>query len=233
MASPVLMAVCVFVTMLSLSSTTLGQEADERVEFWPEVDVYVGINPKFRLFFLALITRLEQTSNRSEGHIGAHLDYLPNKHVILRNGYRYIFSAPGAESPHREHRIVIEQTFRHPLPLELLISDRSREELRFINGEFSGRYRNRLMLEREFEMGRFRITPYGSFEVFYDTRFDTWNRNQLKAGVQLPLKRAFRLIELIDPDRQVTLEMYFMRQLDSRSTPSHVKGVGLVFKLYL
>ena len=158
---------------------------------------------------------------------------MPNKHVILLNGYRYIFSAPGAENLHREHRIVIEQTFRHPLPVELLLRDRNREELRFINGQFSGRYRNRLMLGREFKIGKFWITPYGSFEVYCDTRFDTWNRNQLRTGIQIPLKRGFRLIELIDPDGRWHWKRISCGNLTADSTPRHVKGVGVILKPYL
>jgi hypothetical protein len=44
---------------------------------------------------------------------------------------------------------------------------------------FSARYRNRVTLEREFKVLNRAITPYRSAEVFYDNRFNTWNRNRL------------------------------------------------------
>src|SRR6185295_6586068 len=139
-------------------------------QLWPEVDVYVSLTEKFRLLFLATTTKAEETRDNTEGQVGAHIDYQLNKRVSLRAGYRYGFSLGGSD-PFREHRPIFEQTLRQPLPLEVLFSDRNREELRWVNGEFSARYRNRVTLEREFKVLNRQITPYGSAEVYYDSRF--------------------------------------------------------------
>ncbi len=118
------------------------------------------------------------------------------------------------------------------MPLEILLSDRNREDLRFVNGQFSARYRNRVTLEREFALGKRKLTPYASGEIYYDSRFDTWNRNRLAIGLQVPLKKGFPLMSLVDPRRQLVLDMYLMRQNDSRSQPHHVNGVGLAVSVY-
>ncbi|MGH9880485.1 MAG: DUF2490 domain-containing protein [Pyrinomonadaceae bacterium] len=155
-----------------------------------------------------------------------------NKKFSLRAGYRYGFALGGSD-PFREHRIVLEQTFKQPLPGEILLSDRNREDLRFVNGDFSVRYRNRVTLEREFALEKLRLTPYGPAEIFYDSRFDTWNRNRLTVGLQVPLKKGFPIISLIQPRKHVILDIYLMRQNDSRSQPSRVRGLGVAVNFYL
>ena len=180
---------------------------------------------------MTAVTRSEETRENTEAGVQVSLDYIPNKRITFRNGYRYVFSLSG-QDPFKEHRIIFEQTFRHPLPLHILISDRNREEIRIVNGKTSGRYRNRLTVEREFTVGRFAPAPYTSFEMYYDTRFDTWNRNRLNVGVQLPLKRGLPLVKLVDPKRQLILDVYYSRQNDTRSSPRHVHALGIGLNIY-
>ena len=207
------------------------QDSDTVKQFWPEVDIYVPLNEKFRLFFLATTTKAEETRDNLEGQLGAHIDYHVNKKVSLRTGYRY-GSSLGEGDPFKEHRIIFEQTLRQPLPLEVLFTDRNREDLRWVNGEFSARYRNRVTLEREFKVLNRPVTPYGSAEVFYDSRFNTWNRNRLALGAQFAFKRGAPLISLIHPKKQLVLDIYLTRQNDSRSQPSRVKALGAAFNIY-
>jgi hypothetical protein len=74
---------------------------------------------------------------------------------------------------------------------EVLVSDRSRMDLRSIEGTFSWRYRNRLTVEREFSAGRFRFTPYARGEIYYDSRHDKVSRTALIAGSSFPITRRF------------------------------------------
>lgn len=209
-----------------------AQQPPEPVkQIWPEVDVYVPLNEKFRLFFLATTTKAEETRDNTEAQVGAHLDYKVNQRVGLRTGYRYGFSLGGSD-PFKEHRIIFEQTLRQTLPLQVLLSDRNRQDLRWVNGEFSARYRNRATLERGFKVLNRVVTPYGSAEAFYDSRFKTWNRNRLAVGTQITFKRGAPLISLIDPKRQLMLDVYVMRQNDSRSQPSRVRALGMALNIY-
>ena len=220
------------VTLAALSSAAHAQQDSDTVkQIWPEADIYVSLNEKFRLFFLATTTKARETRDNSEGQVGAHIDYHLNPKVSLRAGYRQGFSLGGSD-PFKEHRIIFEQTLRQPLPLEVLLSDRNREDVRWVNGEFSARYRNRVTLEREFKVLNRPVTPYGSAEVFYDSRFNTWNRNRLTVGAQISFKRGAPLISLIHPKKQLVLDVYLQRQNDSRSQPSRVKAVGVAFSIY-
>ena len=117
--------VCVVALAAAFSSSAQAQQDSDTVkQFWPEVDFYVPINEKFRLFFLATTTKARETRDNTEGQVGAHIDYHLNPKVTLRAGYRNGFSLGGSD-PFKEHRIVFEQTLRQPLPLEVLLSDRN------------------------------------------------------------------------------------------------------------
>ena len=218
------------------SQAVKAQEPTTRKEFWPEVDVYITVKPKVRLYLTGTVSKtVEDGELRNaqgyESQIGVHVDYIPNQHVILRTGYRYGTSV-GNSDPFKEHRLLSEQTLRQLLPGDLLLSDRNREDFRFVDGDFSFRYRNRVTLEREFHLLKARtITPYVSGEIFYDTRYNIWNRNRFSFGVQQSLRRG-PLRKILLPKRQVILDLYYMRQNDSRSDIQHVNAIGAALAFY-
>ena len=223
--------------MLTGTQAARAQEPGTHQEFWPEIDVYINVKPKVRLFLLGTVSKsIEDGEFRNaqgyEAQIGVHVDYIPNQHVILRTGYRFGTSVGSNSDTFKEHRILTEQTLRHLLPGDLLLSDRNREDFRFVNGDFSFRYRNRVTLEREVPLFKGRtITPYVSGEIFYDTRYHTWNRNRFAVGVQQSLRRG-PLRKMLLPKRQLTLDLYYMRQNDSRSDIQHVNAVGAALTFY-
>ena len=106
MRIPVWRPVCLLALAAIFTSGARAQQDSETVkQFWPEVDVYVPLNEKFRLFFLATTTKAEETRENIEGQVGAHIDYLIHRKASLRAGYRYGFSLGGSD-PFKEHRIV-------------------------------------------------------------------------------------------------------------------------------
>jgi Protein of unknown function (DUF2490) len=225
--------------LLVLTGTQVAsaQEPTTREEFWPEIDVYITVKPKVRLYLTGTVSKsVEDGELRNaqgyEGQIGVHVDYIPNNHVILRTGYRYGTAVGSNSEPFKEHRLLTEQTLRHLLPGDLLLSDRNREDFRFVNGDFSFRYRNRVTLEREVHLFKGRtITPYVSGEIFYDTRYNTWNRNRWAVGLQQSLLRG-PLRKMLLHKRQVILDLYYMRQNDSRSEIQHVNAIGAALAFY-
>ena len=243
-------ALCVCVSATRIAALTLfllvfmigpptakAQESDTRNEFWPELDVYIHVKPKVRLYLIGSVSKLVEdgelrNAESFQAQIGAHIDYIPNEHLILRAGYRYGTSVGDSDDSFKEHRLLTEQTLRKMLPGELLLSDRNREDFRFVDGEFSFRYRNRVTIEREFHLFKERtITPYASAEIFYDTRSDAWNRNGLTVGFQQSLRRG-PLRRMLLPSRQVILDLYYTRQNDSRSEIQHVNAIGAALAFY-
>jgi hypothetical protein len=222
---------------LSDTRTIRAQEPTSRDEFWPSIEVYINVKPKVRLYLLGTVSKaVEDGELRNaqgfEAQIGAHIDYIPNPHLIFRTGYRYGTSLGDSDDPFKEHRLITEQTLRKMLPGELLLSDRNREDFRFVDGDFSFRYRNRVTIEREIHLFKERtITPYASAEIFYDTRHNAWNRHRFAVGFQQSLRRG-PLRKMLLPKSQVILDLYFMRQNDSRSDIQHVNGIGAALAFY-
>lgn len=212
-----------------------AQESVTRNESWPEVNVYLNINSQVRLFLLGTASKSVEDGeilrgDAYEAQFGVHVDYMPRKYLSLRTGYRFGTSIGGHED-FKEHRVLAEQTLRKRIPKDMWLSDRNREDFRFINGDFSFRYRNRLTLEREFQIFRKRmISPYASAEAFFDTRYDAWNKTRFAVGAQLSLRKG-PLKELV-PKHQTVLDVYYMRVHDTRSSTTYVNGLGIVLAFY-
>jgi hypothetical protein len=212
-----------------------GQEHDSTGEFWPEFNVFINLNDRSRIFVMYTATRQENLGTYADGQTGIYFDFwaLPplrgrlighadasrSKLLLLRTGY--LFSRPKNNSgAATEHMFTSEATGRVHLPMSLLLSDRSRMDLRWLNGEFRWRYRNRLKLERTFRVERFEFTPYGHAEAFYSLDQGNWIRLRYAAGTEWAITR------------RIVLEGYFLRQKDLGSAPQFVNAIGIALQLY-
>ncbi len=198
-------------------------------EFWPGVDVYVNLNPKMRLYFSGAGTN--ENGSRTDYDFGVSLDFYAkplkklrrsrvqqdeskSKLLLLRAGYHYLGGA-------RESRIVLEGIARYPLGAASVVSLRNRVELRFINGEFSSRYRFRPAIERSLGIWDYHITPYARAEFYYDSIYKKWSRTALTAGCVFPIRKHFEI------------EAYFEHQNRTEVSPNRqARAIGLQLNLY-
>jgi hypothetical protein len=141
--------------------------------------------------------------------------------LMFRVGYRYSGTIEADGDPFLEHRGILEAHARWKFKGGVLVSDRNRMDLRWIDGVYSWRYRNRVTLERETGIGdHYRLTPYVSGEIYYDSRHDAWTRNRFGVGLQAPLHS------------HVMLDTYYMRQNDSQSDLARIDALGLALSVY-
>jgi hypothetical protein len=221
-------------SMLACSLSTFSVSAGAQTfQFWPEVDTFVKVNDKVRLYFVASQTRENGTG--TDGEIGPNIDFFLNplfklkkitvfqldqsksRPLMFRLGYRYM---PSTTNP-TEHRIVMEATPRYPLVGGALITDRNRADLRLIEGKFSWRYRNRLALERTFTAGHIHFTPYARVEAYYDSNYNKFSRVAFDVGSIFPV------------GEHVELEGYYEHQNDTGKSPNRqVNALGAVLNLY-
>ena len=206
----------------------------QSTQLWPEISVFTRLNDRMRFYFLA--TTVKEHRESTEGEFGPNFDFYlrpfkdrkrvagfrldesKKQSLLVRVGYRYLDSFSGDPS---EHRIVLEATARYPLKGGVLVSNRGRTDVRFIDGEYSWRFRSRLSVETEFSIGPVRMNPYVRGEAFYDSRFDAWSRTEWIGGTAFPL------------NRRVELEGYFDYQHDTGSDPNHrVYAIGAVLNLH-
>ena len=120
-----------------------------------------------------------------------------------------------------EHRGLLEATARYPLLRGVLLSDRSRVDFRFIDGEFAWRYRNRISAERALSIRSFHFIPYLRAEAYYDGDVGEWSRTAETVGCIFPFRRRYEL------------EPYYEHQNDTSSAPNRqVNALGLVLSMY-
>jgi hypothetical protein len=169
-----------------------GGAPDRTREVVPEFDAYVKLSDQARLFLLADVSRVTP-EGVVKGEAGVHFDYTlkpflrsaladadwaRNRYLWVRIGYRWLGSIDGRPDGFRENRVLLEATARHELPQEIWFVHRLRLDLRDVDGKSSRRYRYRLGIERESEVGGTAVVPYGQAEWFYDARYDAWSRQR-------------------------------------------------------
>ena len=222
----------VLAALIVVSSGNSARAQD--IQLWPEISAFTRLNDRMRFYFLA--TTVKESQESTEGEFGPNFDFYlrpfrdrkrfagfrldesKNRFLLVRVGYRYLDSF--SDDPD-EHRVVLEGTARYPLTGGVLISNRGRVDARFIDGEYSWRFRSRLSVEKEFSLGPVRMNPYARGEVFYDSRFDAWTRTEWIGGAAFPL------------NRRVELEGYFDYQHDTGGDPNRqVYAIGTVLNLY-
>jgi hypothetical protein len=221
----------VLAPILALSTPAAAQ--DVTTQFWPEVDTFVRLSENMRIYVPLANTREGADDSDQDGTVGVLFDYYAapimklwglqpadssrTHRLLLRAGY--IYTAAGDGQP-ATSTLEAEGTLRVPLPWEVLASQRNRFDLNFTGGEFDPRYRNRLRLERNVDLGKPTLTPYVYGEFFYDFNDGDWNKIRVAAGLD------FHMWERFVP------EVYFQRDYN-KGSGGDVNGFGLVLSIYL
>jgi hypothetical protein len=225
-------AVGLGVIAVLFSALAQTQAQTQTYQTWPEIDTYIHLNENFRVYFIATQT-IENREKDAE--IGPNLDFFfkplfrTNRTVIfqpdrskarpflLRIGYRYLPSTAGPT----ENRWVLEATGRYALKSGFLFSVRNRADLRFINGEFSWRYRNSPTVERTVSIRSYHFTPYASGEVFFDSNYAKWNVTSESLGATFPIST------------HTEIQPYYQHDNDTSTSPNHqINAFGLSLNLY-
>jgi len=187
-------------------------------EVWPELDILWRQAAHQRNFF-ELSSSTDHEGVKHEASVGVYQDYLFLPRGFLRAGYRAPFSTRDAS--YRESRIVAEATLGRSLPFELRAINRFRVEPRWVNSEYSYRVRDRIQLERELKPGikRKLLGPYGTFEAYYDSRYNTVSRLGGRIGNNMRFGGP------------ASLDLYLARQVNSRGSLKSVDALGIKLQL--
>lgn len=203
-------------------------------EIWPEVDLYLKINDRHRLYFMVSGTR-QRNSYFTDGSIGIHYDYFLKRENFLvkeamdstrkynmwiRGGYMYAANPPSQEDVFREHTIVTEANHRIYLPDNWLLTNKNRVDWRVRDDQLTVRYRPRLNIERDFNTGYATFTSYAYAEYFINFGKSNLNRFRLCIGNEFWL---FRFL---------SFEIYYLHQFANEPDIGKLDAVGLAVKLY-
>jgi len=213
--------------------------ADDPWEFWPEGQLFVGLNQRTRLFLNAAYAKGKESDERSLD-AAAYLDisFLPvgprrrrslrtedwqrGRYFWARVGYDRVFKAAAGESSPSvaEDRGILSLWGKFPLPGDVWVEGRARADLRWIGGDYSTRYRWRLEATREFIVLDHAVVPYLNVEWFYDTRYDGWARTLYQAGAEFTVTKHFRF------------ELNLSQQTDTLPAISRLNAFSVVLKGY-
>jgi hypothetical protein len=220
-------------TLAALLLSTTARAADPW-ESWPELDLYKQQSPLIRYYFAATYAEGKESQFRTldaaayaDITLGTHLpishqkaDWQTKKYFWLRVGYDHIFKGDGDQKAAPEDRGIIALHARHFLPAGVFFEARLRADLRWIDGEYSERYRFRIELNRDFNLRHRVITPYLQAEWFDDTRYDGTSRELYQLGAEIGINQHFRV------------EPSIARQLDYLPNSSGLYALAFVARWY-
>ncbi len=207
--------------LAALAFTARAQDDPRRdSQIWPDSQINIGLRQNLTLL-LSGTARLgrDDFSAFVNEQAGIGLSLRLSRNFTTSFQYRYIHNEPTPDRQSREHRLHVDLTARTPLKWGLALSDRVRAERRDVNHALSWRYRNRLQIERPVTIHERRFIPYLSAEPYYDTRFHTWSRVQYFIGSRIPLSK------------HVTLDGFYMRQIDARVRPGFLHVLGVFWRV--
>jgi hypothetical protein len=229
------LCVLLMANALALGAAAAAPPSDSANEFWPEFDFFIKLNEKSRIFILTSATKQEDLNAYADGQVGVHIDFwaLPvlrhrliryvdqSRSSLLLFRFGYVYSHPKNNSgATNEDMATGEITGRAHLPRGWLLGDRNRLDFRWLDGNPKHRYRNRLKLEKTYDVSRFQLTPYAYAEVFYDFEQREWTRLRYAPGGEWAITK------------RVVLEAYYLRQNTWGSVPQFVNAFGLAAQFY-
>jgi hypothetical protein len=145
--------------------------------------------------------------------IGKYLTVIPN--------YLYIGMQPFEGRRVFEDRLSVPATIRFTAR-RFTFANRNLFERRLRHpGIDTTRYRNRLQVDHPIGPAKSHLSLFVSDEVFYDWSFNAWVRNRAAIGVT----KVF--------NKHVALDLYYMRQNDSRSFPGDLHIIGTTWRIKL
>jgi len=187
-------------------------------ETWPELDIFWRQAEHQRNFF-ELSNSADREGVKNESSVGVYQDYLFLPLGYLRGGFRETFSM--GDASYRESRIVAEAVLGRTMPADIRAINRLRVEPRWVNEEYSYRVRDRIQVERELKPGIARklLGPYGTFEAYYDSKYNTISRLAGRVGNKMWFGGP------------TSLDVYLARQVNSRGSLRAVDALGVTLQL--
>jgi hypothetical protein len=205
--------------IIALFTVYADAVAAQASQVWPELDVFWHPAEHQRTF-LELSMSSDRESDSREASVGLYQDYLRLPRGYARAGYRYTFSVQDAS--YRESRGVGEVVLAAGLPMRMRLLNRARTELRWVNGGYSWRFRERVHVQyylRNPRFARHAVAPYGTLEGYYDSRYRTIARIGGRIGSEARLSDKW------------STDVFIARQNNSRATPRYVTALGVIARI--
>jgi Protein of unknown function (DUF2490) len=209
---------CVSIVLLcgaiAVRAQTTNPVPKSDVQFWNDTQLAVPLSKKVDFVIQGTLRIRSNFSQAVDGRWGAGWVFRPNKYLSFNPFYFHREARPPHGRPEVEERLTLGATVRLPLG-KFTLSERNSFERRWREPQVDAwRYRNALLLEHPFKVGKNKFTFAVGDEVFYDWSLHVWARNRFAAGVSHVFNKHF------------TLYVYGMRQNDSHTRPGDITILG-------
>lgn len=170
-------------------------------EFWPEVQAHINLPDHWGLLGFVGTKKGEDFAYQQlyEGvGVGYKLKAINKVHIHnidpekdyyfnLGGGYEHLQSVTSGK-PSEENRLAVQGLLGFRMTSRLLLSDRNRVEFRWVNGDYSTRYRNEVGALYDLIAHGYHFSPYAMAEFFYDGQYNSWDKVQITGGIEWPYK---------------------------------------------
>ena len=213
-------------TMLPYAAGQSSAPAQTRVpkadtESWNDIQLAIPLSKKVDFLVQGTLRISGNLTTAVDERWGFGFNYKAWKYFTLNELYFH----REASSPHgrqeHEDRLSLGATVGFPLG-KFTLSNRNLFERRWRQPQVDAwRYRNAILLEHPFKIGKAKFTLAIGDEVFYDWSLQGWIRNRFAFGASHAFNKHF------------TLYVYGMRQNDGRTRPGNINIVGTVMRFRL
>ena len=211
------------VFFLTLATPASSQTALDQTDTqqWNDVFIAVPIAKQVDFNVLGTLRIGRDISHTVDERFGVGATFRIGEHVTLVPAYLHIETQPFEGIRLHEERLNLAAILRFEAN-QFRFTDRNLLERRFRRpGINSTRYRNRFQVEHPVGPDRIKLSVFASDEVFYDWSVDQWVRNRVAAGILRPL------------NKNITLEVYYLRQNDGRALPGDIHAIGTTWRIKL
>jgi hypothetical protein len=120
-----------------------------------------------------------------------------------------------------EHRYIPTVLTAAPLGAGFELRNRTRVEVRNINRAISERWQDRSAVGHDVDVFGWPVWTYGQVDFSYDSRFSTINRTEQQGGARFPIAPG------------ASIDLFFLRQNDTRRTVPLIYATGAVIRVVL
>lgn len=213
-------------TLLLGAASQSSAPAQSRVpkadtQSWNDIQLAIPLNKRVDFTIQGTVRIGGNLTTPVDGRWGFGALFRLNKYLVFTPIYLHREARPPNGRPEREERLTLGATLRLPLG-KFTLTERNWFEHRWRAPQVNAwRYRNAVLIEHPFKIGKTKFTFTIGDEVFYDWSLHDWVRNRFQAGAS----HVF--------NKHLTLYVYGMRQNDGRSRPGDINIIGTVWRFRL
>lgn len=188
---------------------------------WNDIQLAIPLNKKVDFTIQGTVRIGDNVTTAVDERWGVGWVFKLNKYLSFNPFYFHREARPPHGRQEHEDRLTLGTTVRFPVG-KFTLSERNWFERRWRQPQVDAwRYRNAVLLEHPFKIGKKQFTFGMGDEVFYDWSLHVWVRNRFASGVSHAFNKHF------------TLYVYGMRQNDGRSRPGDINIIGTQWRFRL